>query len=116
MKEKFVIFSEEPPVELQLSVEMRCREIEKNPDVDYLKRYCQSLVRNNAKRDAILGATLKELAEAHVELAKHEKAQIVHWWVLRRIIKDFFISIVLFFVVRLNKALLALNNKINKQI
>jgi len=116
MKEKFVIFSEEPPVELQLSVEMRCREIEKNPDVDYLKRYCQSLVRNNAKRDAILGATLKELAEAHVELAKHEKAQIVHWWVLRRIIKDFFISIVLFFVVRLNKALLALNNKINKKI
>ena len=116
MKEKFVIFSEEPPVELQLSVEMRCREIEKNPDVDYLKRYCQSLVRNNAKRDAILGATLKELAEAHVELAKHEKAQIVHWWVLRRIIKDFFISIILFFVVRLNKALLAVNNKINKKI
>jgi len=109
MNDKFVIFSEEPPVELQLSVEMRCREIEKNPDLNYIRRYCISLIRNNAKRDAMFAATLKELAE-------HEKAQLVHWWVLRRIIKDFFISIVLFFVVRLNKALLALNNKINKKI
>ena len=50
MKDKFVIFAEEPPVELQLSVEMRCREIEKNPDIDYIRRYCISLVRNNAKR------------------------------------------------------------------
>ena len=116
MNDKFVIFSEEPPVELQLSVEMRCREIDKNPDVDYLKRYCKSLVRNNAKRDAVFAATLKELAEAHVKLAEQEKAQIVHWWVLKRMIKDFFISIVLFFVIRLNKALLTVNNKINKKL
>ena len=116
MKDKFVIFAEEPPVELQLSVEMRCREIEKNPDVDYLRKYCISLIRNNAKRDAMFAATLKELAEAHVTIAEQEKAQVVHWWVLKRMINDFFISIVLFFVVRLNKALLAVNNKINKKI
>ena len=116
MNDKFVIFSEEPPVELQLSVEMRCREIEKNPDVDYLKRYCKSLVRNNAKRDTVFAATLKELAEAHVKLAEQEKAQIVHWWVLKRIIKDFFISIILFFIIRLNKFLNSLNKKLNKKI
>ena len=116
MKDKFVIFAEEPPVELQLSVEMRCREIEKNPDIDYIRRYCISLVRNNAKRDAIFAATLQELAEAHVRIAEQEKAQIVHWWVLRRMIRNFFISIALFVVIRLNKLVTALNKRINKKI
>ena len=116
MKDKFVIFAEEPPIELQLSTEMRCREIEDTADIDYVKRYCISLLRNNAKRDAIFAATLQELAEAHVTIAKAEQVQIVHWWVLRRMIKNFFISIALFFVVRLNKALTGLNNCINKKI
>ena len=116
MKDKFVIFVEEPPIELQLSTEMRCREIEDNPDIDYVKRYCISLLRNNAKRDAIFAATLQELAEAHVTIAKAEQVQIIHWWVLRRIIRNFFISIALFIVIRLNKLLTAINNKINKKI
>ena len=116
MKDKFVIFAEEPPIELQLSTEMRCREIENNPDIDYVKRYCISLLRNNAKRDAIFAATLQELAEAHVTIAKAEQVQIIHWWVLRRMIKKFFLSIALFFVVRLNKALTAINNRITKKI
>ena len=98
IQDKFVIFAKEPPVELQLSTEMRCREIENNPDVDYIKRYCISLLRNNAKRDAILAATLEELAEAHVTIAKAEQAKIIHWWVLRRKIKNFFISVALFFL------------------
>ena len=114
MKDKFVIFAEEPPIELQLSTEMRCREVENHPDIDFVKRYCVSLLRNNAKRDAILAATLQELAEAHVTIAKAEQAKIIHWWVLRRMIKNFFISIVLFFVIRLNKLLSALNKRINK--
>ena len=114
MKEKFVIFAEEPPIELQLSTEMRCREIENNPDINYVKRYCISLLRSNAKRDAILAATLQELAEAHVTIAKAEQAKIIHWWVMRRIIKNFFISIGLFFVIRLNKLLTALNKRITK--
>jgi hypothetical protein len=71
-------------------------------------------LRNNAKRDAILAATLQELAEAHVTIAKAEQAKIIHWWVMRRMIRNFFISIALFFVVRLNKALTAINNRINK--
>lgn len=116
MKDKFVIFAEEPPIELQLSTEMRCREVENNPDIDYVKRYCVSLLRNNAKRDAILAATLQELAEAHVKIAKIEEARIFHWWVLRRAIKNFFISIILFFVIRLNQLLTALNKRINKKI
>ena len=39
--EKFLnIEIEEPPVELQLSVEMRVREVMKSDDVDNIKRYC----------------------------------------------------------------------------
>jgi len=114
MKDKFVIFAKEPPIELQLSTEMRCREVENNPDIDFVKRYCVSLLRNNAKRDAVLAATLQELAEAHVTIAKAEQEHIIHWWVLRRMIKNFFISIALFFVIKLNKLLTALNKRINK--
>ena len=88
--------------------------IEQNPDVDYVKRYCISLLRINAKRDAILAATLQELAEAHVTIAKAEQAKIIHWWVLRRMIKNFFISVALFFVIRLNKLVSALNKRITK--
>mgnify|MGYP003134346445 CR=1 FL=1 len=115
IQDKFVIFAKEPPVELQLSTEMRCREIENNPDVDYIKRYCISLLRNNAKRDAILAATLEELAEAHVTIAKVEQAKIIHWWVLRTKIKNFFISVALFFIIRLNKTLTGINSHINKK-
>jgi len=111
MENKFIIFEEEPPVELQLSTEMRCREIENNPDIDFVKRYCTSLLRNNAKRDAILAATLQELAEAHVTIAKQEKEQVFHWWVLKRIIKDFMISIALFFIVRVNMLFNFIRNK-----
>ena len=114
MKDKFVIFAEEPPIELQLSTEMRCREVENNSAIDYIKRYCIALLRNNAKIDAILAATLQELAEAHVTIAKLDQVQIVHWWVLRRMIRNFFISIALFIVIRLNKALTGINNRINK--
>ena len=116
MKDKFVIFAEEPPIELQLSTEMRGREVENNPDIDYVKRYCISLLRNNAKRDAILAATLQELAEAYVTIAKAEQTRIIHWWVVRRIIKNFFISLALFIVIRLNKTLTSINNRINKKI
>jgi len=116
MRDKFVIFEEEPPIELQLSTEMRCREVENNPDIDYVKRYCISLLRNNAKRDAILAATLQELAEAHVTIAKAEQVRIVNWWVLRRSIKNFFLSIALFVVIKLNKALEGNKKETNNNI
>ena len=45
-KEKFLNIEIEPaPVELQLSVEMRCREIMNSDDVDNIKRYCTNETR-----------------------------------------------------------------------
>ena len=41
MIKKFLnIEIEEPPVELELSVEMRCRDIMESDDIDNIKRYC----------------------------------------------------------------------------
>ena len=111
MENKFIIFEEEPPIELQLSTEMRCREIMKNNDINFLKNYCINLIKNNAKRDAVFASTLGELAEAHVTIAKQEQEQLFHWWVLKRILKDTMISIALFFIIPVNKFLVFIRNK-----
>ena len=51
-KDKFLnIEIEEPPVELQLSVEMRIREVLKSDDYDGVKRYCTHLIRHQMKQD-----------------------------------------------------------------
>ena len=57
---------------------MRCREIEDNPDIDYVKRYCISLLRNNAKRDA---KREKIAAQQAMNIAQEqaEKAEIASY-------------------------------------
>ena len=71
--EKFLnIEIEEPPVELQLSVEMRVREVMKSDDVDNIKRYCTHLIRHQMKQDAFLAGVLERVVELEVMLAKRE--------------------------------------------
>ena len=63
-KESFLNIEIEPaPVELQLSVEMRCREIMKSDDVDNIKRYCTHLVRHQMKQDVFLAGLLGRVVE-----------------------------------------------------
>ena len=50
---------EEAPPELQLSVEMRCREIMQSEDYDNIKRYCTHLVRHQMHQDVFI--ILKQL-------------------------------------------------------
>ena len=58
-KDKFLnIEIEEPPVELQLSVEMRIREVLKSDDYDGVKRYCTHLIRHQMKQDVFLAGLL----------------------------------------------------------
>ena len=49
---------EEAPPELQLSVEMRCREIMQSEDYDNIKRYCTHLVRHQMNQDFFLASLL----------------------------------------------------------
>ena len=52
---------EEAPPELQLSVEMRCREIMQSEDYDNIKRYCTHLVRHQMNQYVFLASLLGRL-------------------------------------------------------
>ena len=76
MTEKFLnIEIEEPPVELQLSVEMRVREVLKSDDYVGVKKYCTHLMRHQMKQDVFLAGMLGRLVELEAALAKKEMAE-----------------------------------------
>jgi len=62
-KSFFDIEFENPPPELELSVEMRCREVMNSDDFDNVKRYCTHLIRHQMKQDIFLAGMLGRLAE-----------------------------------------------------
>ena len=69
-KDKFLNIDIEPaPPELQLSVEMRCREIMNSDDYDNIKRYCTHLVRHQMKQDVFLASILGRLVELEAIVA-----------------------------------------------
>jgi len=59
----FNIKFETPPPELELSVEMRCREVMKSNNFDEVKKYCIHLIRYQMKQDVFLAGMLGRLAE-----------------------------------------------------
>lgn len=54
---------EEAPAELELSVELRCRDIMASEDVENVKRYCTHLVRHQMKQDVFMASLLGRLIE-----------------------------------------------------
>ena len=74
-KDKFLnIELEEPPVELQLSVEMRIREVLKSDDYVGVKRYCTHLIRHQMKQDVFLASLLGRIIELEAILDKKRRA------------------------------------------
>jgi len=63
---------EEPPIELQLSVEMRVRDVLKSDDYDNVKRYCTHLIRHQMKQDVFLAGVLERVVELETILAKRD--------------------------------------------
>ena len=63
---------EEPPIELQLSVEMRVREVLKSENHDDIKRYCTHLIRHQMKQDVFLAGVLERVVEIESLLARRE--------------------------------------------
>jgi hypothetical protein len=75
MKDKFLnIELEEPPVELQLSVEMRVREILQSDDVIGVKKYCTHLIRHQMRQDVFLASLLGRIIELEAMLDKKQRA------------------------------------------
>jgi len=70
---KFLNIDIEPaPPELELEVEMRCREIMKSNDYDNIKRYCTHLIRHQLEQDVCLAAMLGRLVELEANLVVKE--------------------------------------------
>ena len=59
----FNIELETPPPELELSVEMRCREVMNSKNFDEVKKYCIHLIKYQMKQDVFLAGMLGRLAE-----------------------------------------------------
>jgi len=59
----FNIELETPPPELELSVEMRCREVMNSNNFDEVKKYCIHLIKYQMKQDVFLAGMLGRLAE-----------------------------------------------------
>ena len=75
MTEKFLnIEIDESPVELQLSVEMRVREVLKSDDYVGVKRYCTHLIRHQMKQDVFLASLLGRIIELEAALDKKYRA------------------------------------------
>ena len=61
---KFLNIDIEPaPPELQLQIEMQCRDIMKSNDLNNLKRYCTHLVRKKFDQDIFMASLLNRLIE-----------------------------------------------------
>ena len=74
MKDNFFqIIFESPPAEVELSTELKSREIMKSNDVEKIKAFCCDLVRNQAKMDTVLAASLARLAEQESRRMVEEK-------------------------------------------
>ena len=66
---KFLNIDIEPaPPELELDVELRCREIMKSTDYDNIKRYCTHLIRHQLDQDIFLASMLGRLIELEANL------------------------------------------------
>ena len=64
MKDNFFqIIFECPLAEVELSTELKCREIMRTNDVEKVRAFCCDLVRNQAKMDTVLASSLARLAE-----------------------------------------------------
>tara|TARA_R100001082_G_scaffold88404_1_gene54796 strand:+ start:130 stop:405 length:276 start_codon:yes stop_codon:yes gene_type:complete len=66
---------EEPPLELQLSVEMRIRDVLNSNDYDDVKKYCTHLIRIQMQQEVFMAGILERVMELETLLARKEMAE-----------------------------------------
>ena len=87
----FNIDFEEPTPELELSVELRCREVIKNQNIDEVKKHCINLIRHQMRQDIFLANMLGRVAELEaLHAIKEMKAENIKQKTIFRQIKKFF--------------------------
>jgi uncharacterized protein (DUF1778 family) len=63
MRNFFTVLIEPLPIEVQLSTELKIRDIENCQDIEKLKDYAAAVTKQNANHDYILGAALGKIVE-----------------------------------------------------
>ena len=69
----FQIIFESPSPEVELSTELKCREIMRSNEIEKIRAFCCDLVRNQAKIDTVLSSALARLAEQESRKMVEEK-------------------------------------------
>ena len=65
---KFLNIDIEPaPPELELEIEMKCRQIMKSNDLDNVKRYCTHMIRKKFDQDIFMASLLNRLIELEAD-------------------------------------------------
>ena len=73
-KEFFNILIGNPPLEVELEIEMKCREVDQLPE-SYLKAYSFALVKENRLQDLLIMAAMQRIQETEIKLMRHEMAE-----------------------------------------
>ena len=80
---KFLNIDIEPaPPEMELQVEMQCREIMKSNNLDNIKRYCTHMVRKKFDQDIFMASLLNRLIELEAnrvvqQIRKEKKTNLI---------------------------------------
>ena len=90
---KFLNIDIEPaPPELELEIEMQCREIMKSNNLDSVKRYCTHMVRKKFDQDIFMASLLNRLIELEADRVVKEmrKGKPKYPKTAKAILKKFF--------------------------
>ena len=72
-QEFFKILIGEPPLEIELEIEMKCREVEQLPE-SIMKAYAFSLVKENKMQDLLIMAAMQRITDSEIKLLRTEMA------------------------------------------
>ena len=68
--DSFIRFISTPlPMETQLAVELRCREVMGCDDIDKLKAFCIDMMKNHARSELVLSNAMMRMLELEAKLA-----------------------------------------------
>tara|TARA_B100000214_G_scaffold112489_1_gene79457 strand:+ start:1606 stop:1923 length:318 start_codon:yes stop_codon:yes gene_type:complete len=70
-QEFFNVLIGNPPPEVELEIEIRCREIQSMPDID-VKKHCLDLVKHTRLQDMLIVSALMRISDTETKLYKAE--------------------------------------------
>jgi|TARA_B100002052_G_scaffold277215_1_gene282511 hypothetical protein len=73
-KEFFNILIGKPPLEVELEIEMKCREVDQLPE-SYLKAYSFALIKENRLQDLLIIAAMQRIQDTEIKLMRYEMAE-----------------------------------------